>query len=127
MRRSIVGLLVAGALALGGCASGGGGAAAAATEPSAPHLTVTAKDIAFDTAQLEMTAGQPTLIYFVNQDDAPHDIKIAAGVSGGGSMFEGEIINKGAIVYDVPAFGAGAYYFLCSVHPNMNGTVQVTP
>lgn len=127
MRRSIVGLLVSGALVLGGCASGGEGAAATATEPSGPHLTVTAKDIAFDTAQLEMTAGQPTLIYFVNQDDSPHDIKIAANVSGGGSMFEGAIINKGAIVYDVPAFGAGSYFFLCLVHPNMNGTVQVAP
>lgn len=127
MRRSIVGLLVVGALALTGCASGGGGAAATATEPSAPHLTVTAKDIAFDTRQLDMTAGQPTLIYFVNQDDAPHDIQIAANVSGGGSMFKGEIINKGAIVYDVPAFGAGSYFFLCTVHPNMNGTVQVAP
>jgi plastocyanin len=126
MRRAIAGLLVSLALVPGGCASGGSGAASA-DEPSGPHLTVSAKDIAFDTPQLELTAGQPTLIYFVNQEDAPHNIQIAANVSGGGSMFDGEIFIKGARVYSVPAFGPGTYFFLCKVHPNMNGTVKVTP
>jgi plastocyanin len=127
VRRAIVGLLVLGALVVGGCAAADGGVTADATEPPGPHLTVVAKDIAFDTAQLSMTAGQPTQIYFVNQDDAPHDIQIAATKDGGGPMFEGDIINKGAIVYSVPGFGAGSYYFRCTVHPNMNGTVVVDP
>ena len=126
MRRSIVGVLLVGAVVVSGCASGGG-VAVTATEPAGPHLTVTAKGIAFDTAQLTMTAGKPTQIYFVNQDDAPHDIQIAANATGGGAMFKGEIINKGAIVYAVPAFGAGTYSFLCTVHPDMNGTVLVNP
>lgn len=126
MRRSIVGLLVLGVLVTTGCASGGG-TAATATEPSGPHLNVVAKDIAFDTALLTMTAGQPTQIYFVNREDAPHDMDIAATQDGGGPMFDGAIINKGSIVYSVPAFAPGIYHFLCSVHPIMAGTVQVNP
>ena len=39
-------------------------------------------------------------------------------------MFKGEIVTgPKVIVYDVPALPAGSYTFVCSVHPNMTGTL----
>jgi len=117
-------LLVA---SVAGCASSGGGDASSAPEPSGPHLTVIASGIAFDTKELKFTADQPTAIWFQNRDNGvPHNIAISA-TQGGPTTFDGKIIEQGAIVYTVPAYGAGAYFFFCKVHPNMNGTVTVTP
>ena len=129
MRRSIAvfTMLCVVAFGLDACASGDAGAPGTATEPAGPHLTVVANNVAFDTNELKFTANQPTQIYFVNHDNGvPHNIAISA-VQGGATTFDGAIINEGAIVYNVPAYGAGTYFFLCKVHPNMNGTVQVTP
>jgi plastocyanin len=126
MRRSIIAIVVLGVVSLSACASGGA-TKATATEPSGPHLSVVAKDIAFDTKELKMTANQPTVIFFTNADSAPHNIAIYPTKDANAGMFVGEIIDRGAIVYDVPAFEPGTYFFRCAVHPVMNGTVQVTP
>ena len=41
-------------------------------------------------------------------------------------MLKGEIFNGAATkTYQVPALGAGTYTFVCSVHPNMTGTLTV--
>ena len=40
-------------------------------------------------------------------------------------MFQGEIVTgPKAIVYDVPALPAGSYTFVCSIHPNMTGSLS---
>jgi plastocyanin len=123
VRMVMVAALLAASMA--GCASSGG--ASSAPEPAGPHLTVVASGIAFDTKELKFTANQPTTIWFQNRDNGvPHNITISA-MQGGPATFDGEIISQGAIVYTVPAYGPGAYFFSCKVHPNMNGTVTVTP
>ncbi len=39
-------------------------------------------------------------------------------------MFKGDIFNGVAqIEYEVPALPAGTYTFICTVHPNMTGTL----
>ena len=44
----------------------------------------------------------------------------------GAVLFKGEIITGPAqITYDVPALPAGTYTYICSVHPNMTGTLTV--
>ena len=44
----------------------------------------------------------------------------------GAEIFKGEIFPGPAQkTYDVPPLKAGAYAFVCSVHPNMNGTLTV--
>ena len=95
-----------GAISLSACASGGA-TKATATEPSGPHLNVVAKDIAFDTTELKMTANQPTAIFFTNADSEPHNIAIYPTKDANAGLFVGEIIDRGAIVYDVPALGRG--------------------
>jgi len=124
VRMVMVAALLAASVA--GCASSGGDTSSA-PEPSVPHLTVVASGISFDTKDLKFTANQPTVIWFQNHDNGvPHNIAISA-TQGGPTTFDGEIITQGAIVYTVPAYGAGSYSFYCKVHPNMNGTVTVTP
>ena len=62
-------------------------------------------------------------IAFDNQDpNIPHNVEIKDG--GGATVFNGEIFPGVAQrTYDVPALPAGAYTFLCTVHPNMTGTL----
>ena len=111
-------------LAVAGCTSAG--SAPSASDPPGAILVV-AKDYTFDTSTLAMTAGEATLIHFTNRDSEDHDIAIFPNKDSNEPIFDGENIGHGAIVYDVPAFDAGDYYFHCTIHPNMNGTVQVTP
>jgi plastocyanin len=42
------------------------------------------------------------------------------------SMFKGDIVTGPTVVeYQVPALPAGTYQFVCTVHPNMVGTLSV--
>ena len=50
------------------------------------------------------------------------EIKDAAGAS----IFKGEIFNGVEVrTYNVQALPAGTYTFICTVHPNMIGTLKV--
>ena len=82
-----------------------------------------ALNIAFDNTTPQAPAGQAFVIEFDNQDPGiPHNIEIKD--AGGATAFKGEIITGPAKVsYKVPALAAGAYPFICSVHPNMTGTL----
>jgi len=88
-------------------------------------IDLAAAAIAFDQAALSAPADAPFQIAFANNDAGiPHNVEIkdAAGTS----VFKGELFNGVATkTYDVPALAAGAYPFLCTVHPNMMGTLTV--
>ena len=72
-----------------------------------------------------MAADQPFQIHFVNQDPLPHNVAIHAGSASGEQVFMGEIVTGPTeVTYDVPALPAGPYTFVCSVHPNMTGTLN---
>jgi len=101
------------------------GASAAPTNgPSGEAVQITAVGIAFEQSTLTVPAGAPFQIEFDNQDGAiPHDVDILDDA--GTKVFDGEVITGPAqIVYEVPALEAGAYTFICSVHPTM--TIDVT-
>ena len=89
---------------------------------------MTAKDLAFDTSTIELTAGQVTTLTFSNQDPGvQHDIAIYEDDTLAVELFKGEIITgPDEIGYEIPALDPGTYYFLCLVHPTMNGSVVVT-
>ena len=123
MRRLTLALgMVALAAVLAAC----GGTSAAET-PSAPSgatagdATIVAKDIKFQQPQVAVKAGAPLAVVFVNQDGAPHNIKISDAA--GKEVFKGDIVSNATVTYQVPALAAGTYTFICEVHPDMNGTI----
>ena len=123
MHRPFAVIAMLAVIAVAGCS----GAGPSASVPPDVDLIVVAKDYKFDTTTLAMTAGDPTLIHFTNEDSEKHDIAIYPSGDSSQSMFDGEDIGRGSIVYDVPAFDAGTYFFKCTIHPVMSGDVQVAP
>jgi plastocyanin len=123
MRRLTLALgMVALALVLAAC--GGTSAAAPTTAPSgatAGDATIVAKDIKFQQPQVAVKAGTPLAVIFVNQDGAPHNVKISDAA--GKEVFKGDIVSNATVTYQVPALAAGTYTFICEVHPDMKGTI----
>ena len=114
-----------GAPAGGGGSAGGDGGGTASAAPSLPaaDVTLVAQNIAFDQSSITVPAGKPFTIAFDNRDPSvPHDVVIKG--SSGNALFQGAIVTgPKVVVYNVPAIPAGTYTFVCSVHPNMTGTV----
>ena len=104
-----------------------GSPAASAAPGAAVALQLTASGIAYDKTDLSAPANTPFQIDFTNNDAGiPHNVSIHAGSATGTEVFKGEIFTgTGARTYDVPALPAGTYTFVCSVHPNMVGTLTV--
>ena len=83
---------------------------------------MSALNIAFDPTELSVPADQAFQIAFANNEALPHNIEIKD--AGGASIFQGEVFTGVATrTYDVPALAAGSYQFVCTVHPNMVGTL----
>jgi len=88
----------------------------------AADAAITAENIQFTTASVSVPAGKPFTVAFDNRDQAPHDVVITD--AGGAQAFKGEVVTgPKVVVYDVPALQAGTYTFVCSVHPNMTGSI----
>ena len=89
-------------------------------------VAIAAQGLAFDTEELSLPAGAPTVIAFDNQDTAPHNVSIYTE-SGGDALFQGEVITgPDQIDYEVPPQEPGEYFFQCDVHPTtMTGTLTV--
>jgi plastocyanin len=104
-------------------ATGDEAPAAGTAEPA----VVVAQNIAFDTSTITLPAGQPATITLDNRDAGiQHNIMITTDSTLETQLFNGELITGPAMVeYQIPPLDAGEYYFLCLVHPNMNGTVIV--
>ena len=88
-------------------------------------IKISAQGIAFDTDTLEVPANTPFKIEFANNDAGiPHNVAIHEGTPTGPEIWKGEIFNGVETrVYEVPALPAGTYGFICTVHPNMTGTL----
>ncbi|MGZ9160604.1 MAG: cupredoxin domain-containing protein [Candidatus Limnocylindrales bacterium] len=98
----------------------------APSESAAPGaIELTALNIAFDKSELTVPAATPFQIVFHNQDASiQHNVAIHEGSATGPEVFRGEIFAGVATkTYDVPAIAAGTYGFVCTVHPNMTGTL----
>ena len=137
-------LLVAGGVfpPRGGTAGGANGAPSAAPGSAAPSasgepapseapgsvtLELTASGVAYDTDSLDAPADTPFIIAFTNNDAGiPHNVAIHKGSPTGELVWQGEIFNGvDSRTYQVPALPAGTYGFVCTVHPNMTGTLTV--
>lgn len=101
----------------------------ASAEPSASAgeggVAISALGIAFEQATVTAPAGEPFQIVFANNDaGTPHNVAIHKDNPTGEEVFKGEIFDGVTTkTYDVPAIDAGAYAFVCTVHPNMVGTL----
>jgi cytochrome c oxidase subunit 2 len=90
-------------------------------------LDISALNVAFEQTSLTAPAGTPFAIVFDNKDAGiPHNVAIHRDSPTGEEVFKGAIFNGPATqTYDVPALDAGPYAFICTVHPNMTGTLTV--
>jgi plastocyanin len=88
-------------------------------------VQISAFNIAFEQSEVSAPAGTPFTIHFNNKDaSVPHDIAIKD--ASGTQVFKGDVVTGPAETdYSVPALPAGTYQFVCTIHPNMVGTLTV--
>ncbi len=110
------------ALLAAGCGIAGG---AEATDPSRVDLVITAEAMAFDASELELPAGRPLSVLFRNRDGALHNVAIYRDGEDGESVFAGELIGTGEVMYTLPPLEPGGYPFRCDLHPSMAGRIVV--
>jgi len=140
-RRAPLGAIVAFSLLfvfVGGTQAGifGGGAASPSPSPSGPAcapdetgvVTICAEKVAFLLPSIELPAGEPRKLRFVNYDvGIPHNVAIHEGTvdAVGKELFQGEIFNGAdERTYTIVGLPAGEYVFVCTVHPNMVGSLS---
>jgi plastocyanin len=108
--------------------SGSGTASAEPSGSANPNVvTISALNVQYEQTTLTAPASTPFQIQFENKDaGVPHNVSIHLGGSTGAELFKGTVFNGiETRTYDVPALDAGAYAFVCSVHPTMIGTLNV--
>ena len=89
----------------------------AAAPVAAQEASVEIVDFAFTPGTIEVAAG--TTVTWTNSDSAPHTATADDGSFDTGTLQPGE---SGSVTFDTP----GTYTYVCSIHPNMTGTVVVT-
>ena len=96
-------------------------------EAAGPTLDVSALNVAFEQPSLTAPADAPFQIVFDNKDaGVPHNVAIHKDSPTGQEVFKGEVFNgPDKRTYPVPPLPAGTYAFVCSVHPNMTGTLTI--
>ena len=101
-------------------------ASAAPSGSSNPNVvTISALGIKFEQATVTAPASTPFQIAFENKDPGtPHNVALHQGGPTGPELFKGTVFNGVETrTYDVPALDAGAYSFVCTVHPTMVGSL----
>ena len=92
-------------------------------------VAIVAEGVKYLAASVEAPADVPFAMTFENRDAGiPHNVAIHVGGPGcvGAELWKGAIFPGIATqTYNVPALAAGSYVFVCTVHPNMIGTLTV--
>jgi len=102
------------------------------------EITVGTASYSFDPRIIEGPKHcQPFVIVFTNSDPPlaaggptstnEHNITIRAETLIGALLFDGELIGRTTIRYEVPGLPSGEHYMYCKVHPPMSGRIQVAP
>jgi plastocyanin len=117
--RRLTTLLAASALIAAGCGSDDEPAADADRGEAVSGQQVEMKDIAFQPETIRVRTGET--ITWINRDSVQHDVVNVKE----GQEPKSELFNEGQ-TYEFTPTEAGTIQYLCSVHPNMKGTVEVT-
>jgi plastocyanin len=88
----------------------------AAVSAAPPANRVTIKNFMFAPVSLTIKAG--TTVTWVNEDEEPHTVVSATGAFRSPAM---DTRDSFAFKFDKP----GEYHFICTIHPQMMGTVIV--
>jgi plastocyanin len=107
--------------------SGSGSPSAEPSGSANPNvIIISAFGIKFEQTTVTAPAGTPFQVQFENKDaGVPHNVALHLGGATGAELFKGTIFNGiETRTYDVPAIDAGAYAFVCTVHPTMVGTLN---
>ena len=88
----------------------------AAGTTTAPKPDVKIAGFAFGPATHTGTVGQP--VTWTNEDDSPHQVTILSTKERSPIILKGQ---SGVIAFNA----AGTYEYICGLHPNMKGTVEV--
>jgi plastocyanin len=115
--------LTAVALAAAACSSTSAGEPVPAAPVDGDAVVITAKDLKFGQAEVEVPAGEAFNLTFDNQESAPHNVAIYTDSSAATNLFRGEIFSSASKTETVPALDPGSYFFRCDVHPDMTGTI----
>jgi plastocyanin len=96
--------------------------------PAVPEISAS-NAVSFETGTLVVPCCRGfELIFHNNQEGVPHTVEITDSPAQATVIFDGEPITGAAsVTYNVPAIPEGEYYFLCRIHPNMNGTLLSRP
>ena len=121
IRLSFVALALVTVLAACGSTS----AADGPPDPADVDATVTASDMAFEQATVTVAGGDTVRIALVNEDSMPHNIAVYTDSSKSEKLYEGEMVTGGTMVYEIGDLEPGEYFFDCSLHPTMTGTLVV--
>jgi len=129
-RGALIGLLLSASLVLVAC----GGTTASPSEGSSGAGTVavvngavdiSADELAFDANVIQATAAEAFTVTFTNNEGVPHNFSVYTE-EGGDAIAQGDIINEGETdEVEIGALEPGEYYFVCDLHPEMNGTIVV--
>jgi plastocyanin len=90
-------------------------------------IDFSAQDLQFSAPCMVAVAGEAFTIHFTNNDTQPHNVAVFADSSKANEIMRGDVITTQgeSLDYEVEAQDEGQYYFDCSVHAEMNGTLYV--
>ena len=90
------------------------------------NVDLSANNLEFDASVIEAPAGEEFTITFTNLESQPHNVAVDTE-EGGDEIVTGEVITgpDATTTITVPPLEPGEYYFVCDVHPEMNGTIVV--
>jgi plastocyanin len=133
-RGAVLSLILGLAFVLAACSGNGDGSPAASGGTSGGatvtvengNVDLSADNLEFSASVIEAPAGEEFTITLTNLESQPHNVAVLTE-EGGDEVVRGEVITgpDAETTITVPALEPGEYYFLCDVHPEMNGTIVV--
>jgi plastocyanin len=110
MLAALTGLIV---LTLGACGTGDASETTADPETVGPSVVI--ENLAFEPKTLTVEAGD-TVTWTWNDGAVTHDVS--------GDDFQSEVMSEGTFQHRFDE--SGTYDYVCTLHPNMTGAIEVT-